>query len=95
MLDPKKLLYDLMGIAYQAMEKTDAYIIFDVNNKAFFISIYVKESGTLKEDETFDATFHVFYPEDEETSIWAQEDAEKAKEYLKKLVKNAKKKEAA
>ena len=35
MLDPKKLLYDLMGIAYQAMEKTDAYIIFEVNNKAF------------------------------------------------------------
>ena len=81
---------ELLELSLRVMNETDHYISMSVNNYGSFISVYVMENGFQKGGD-FDGAFYISPITEGIGGNYGDEEFEKAKKYLNKLLREKKK----
>lgn len=87
----KKKIKELFQLAMKAQEKTSAYVAFETSNHGWGCVVIIMDDG-FKVERGYDGYYHMnmFYPD--ETS---EEEYQKAKEHLIRLLRKKRKVEMA
>ena len=87
----KKKIKELFQLAMKAQEKTSAYVAFETSNHGWGCVVIIMDDG-FKVERGYDGYYHMnmFYPDER-----SEEEHQKAKEHLIRLLRKKRKVEMA